>query len=127
MKNELTFTQRDFLNACDLINRINQDSSEKFGIWIDAADGKYSFVEEFTNKKKAKQVLYNFVGLNINGYSIHSYAEPGGWEIVQHLEKPKPIPAVFDSIDYRATKLMRFIREEDRIPTLTEKMELFWS
>lgn len=62
------FTQKDFLNACDSINQINDD---KFGIWFDAQN-KYSFDNIFINKKEAKEFLYKFVGIEIYGYSVYS-------------------------------------------------------
>jgi hypothetical protein len=69
MKNDLTFTQKDFLNACDLINQIKQDS---FGMWLDAAEQENSFDRTFTSKQKAKQVLYDLIGFDIYGYNIYS-------------------------------------------------------
>lgn len=70
------FTQKDFLNACDLINQANQN----FGIWFDTQD-QNSFNYFFTGdnaKKEAKETLYKLIGLNIYGYNVYDTKNPWG-------------------------------------------------
>lgn len=68
------FTQRDFLKACDLINQVK---GEAFGIWFESGDLN-GFSAIFKNKKKAKEVLYEKIGLKVYGYNIFDINNPYG-------------------------------------------------
>lgn len=69
------FTQRDFLKACDLINQANDLS---FEIWFDSDDSD-SFNKIFTNKKKAKEILYEKIGVQIAGFNVFDINHPYGF------------------------------------------------
>lgn len=66
------FSPKDFLKACDLINQIN---NEAFCIWFDS-DNLNGFSTIFKNKKRAKEVLYSKIGLEIHGYNIFDINNP---------------------------------------------------